>query len=131
MLVDDNKTPLRTWREDVKAAALQARAEHDGRGFPDGPVRLAVTFFLPRPKSHYGTRRGERYLKPSAPMWVAKKPDLDKLCRATCDALTAAGVYRDDAQVVELHAAMKYPGGARLDRPGALLTVGRSFEAVS
>lgn len=125
VLVDDNKTPLRTWREDLKTAAMRARNASGGRSFPTGPIRLAATFYMPRPKSHYGTRRGQSYLRPNAPVWVDKKPDTDKTARALADALTAAGVYRDDAQIAELHAVMKYAAGryAELDRPGAIVTV--------
>ncbi len=44
----------------------------------------------------------------------AKKPDLDKLARCAKDALTKAGVYRDDGQVVGMVCAKHFAGG-RLD----------------
>jgi crossover junction endodeoxyribonuclease RusA len=125
VLVDDNKHPLRSWREDVRTAALESRARADMRSFPTGPVGLFVTFYLPRPQTHYGLSHGERYLKPTAPVWVDKRPDLDKMLRAVCDALTSAGVYHDDAQVAQQQVLKAYAGGeyAAMAEPGAWIRV--------
>lgn len=65
-----------------------------------GPVALEVTFTLPRPKAHYRTGRNSHLLRDNAPHRPDRLPDLDKLLRSTMDALTAAGVWADDAQVV-------------------------------
>ena len=50
------------------------------------------------------------------------RPDVDKYIRATLDALTSAGAYGDDAQVVSLRAVKAHaaPGQA----PGARSTLG-------
>ena len=61
-----------------------------------GPVAVRVTFLLPRPES-----LPRRYVAHT------KKPDVDKLMRGVCDALSGV-LYRDDAQVVELHARKLY-----------------------
>ncbi|MDR2975394.1 MAG: RusA family crossover junction endodeoxyribonuclease, partial [Propionibacteriaceae bacterium] len=53
-----------------------------------------------RPQSHYRTGARWKELKPqfgNAPM--TRKPDLDKLCRSTLDAITDAGIWADDCQV--------------------------------
>jgi crossover junction endodeoxyribonuclease RusA len=71
-----------------------------------GPCRLVVVFYFPRPKSHYGARG----LKPSAPGWVTRTPDLDKLVRAVGDSLTGVCV-RDDSLIVELVAMKRYADG--------------------
>lgn len=79
---------LPVWRGVVSSAARVVKC-------PDawlaGPVPLEATyrFFLPRPRTV--NRR-----------FPVVKPDLDKLARAIGDALTDAGVWRDDAQVVRL-----------------------------
>ena len=99
-VVDDNKGPLRNWREAVRQEAVKAielfyegLPEFAPHAYPlEGPVVLGVTFTVPRPKSAPKTRE----------TWPEKKPDLDKLLRGVFDALTAAGAYKDDAQVVEL-----------------------------
>ncbi|HEV8178612.1 MAG TPA: RusA family crossover junction endodeoxyribonuclease, partial [Gemmatimonadales bacterium] len=57
--------------------------------------------------------------------WPDKRPDLSHLVRAVEDALTAAGLWVDDAQVVEIIGAKRYPneGAGSLLGPGALIRV--------
>jgi len=93
------------WREAVRAETQRVMA---GRAPLDGPVRLAVTFYLPRPKSHTGARGVKR----SAPSWLSGRPDLDKLARAALDGLVAGGAICDDALVVELYAVKLYADDA-------------------
>lgn len=123
VVVDDNKGPLKTWRQTVQAAAQTAIANHPTCPVPaydDGPLEVTVIYRMPRPQAHYGTRAGQRYLKPSAPVHVDRLPDIDKLDRAILDALTAAGMWRDDRQVARLCVEKVYadPG-----IPGADITV--------
>lgn len=110
-LVEQSKT-VAPWRADVKAAAEAAMG---GTWSPlDGPLGLDVTFTRVRPASAPKKRRA----------FAATAPDLDKYLRATCDALTAAGVWMDDGRVVEIHAAKVVVGDeAALDRPGAVIQV--------
>ena len=70
----------------------------------EGPLRLSITFGLPRPKGHYG----KKGIRASAPAFPATRPDATKLLRCTEDALTESGIWRDDAQVVEQHAFKVY-----------------------
>jgi len=60
-----------------------------------------VSFVYARPKGHYRTGRNAAMLRDSAPLFKASAPDLDKLQRALGDALTQAGIVRDDALIVE------------------------------
>lgn len=93
---------LTTWREDVKQGALKAMAEV-GMGEPHlGPVSVTVTFFMPRPKYHFRTGKHAHLLKDEAPRYHTTTPDVDKCLRSVLDALTVAGVWRDDAQVSTL-----------------------------
>lgn len=71
------------------------------------PVSVRITFFMPRPKTV------KRHM-PTVP------PDIDKLCRAVLDALTDAGVWVDDSQVVDLGATKIYTSGIHI---GAHITV--------
>jgi Holliday junction resolvase RusA-like endonuclease len=66
----------------------------------DCPCLLRVVFYLPRPAS-----------APKRVMHPSKLPDLDKLVRAVGDALTAAGVWKDDARVVTMLASKTYAAG--------------------
>jgi crossover junction endodeoxyribonuclease RusA len=90
-----------------------------------GPVEVVITFCLPRPKFHYYSgkkRHGE--LRDDAPIFVDKRPDIDKLARSTLDALTSAGMYSDDATVAHLDLWKIYADPAAM---GCTITV-RSLE---
>lgn len=116
-VVDDNKKTA-PWRQDVKTAALAALA---GRGPLEGPLEIHVAFSLPRPGYHFGTGRNAGVLKDGAPMYVEKKPDIDKLLRSTLDALGEARVFRDDAQIASIAAVKGYATDPQ--KPGARITV--------
>ena len=109
---------LEPWRDTVTAAAIKA-AERAEWVQALGPVAVSLTFYLPRPKAHYGTGGNAGQLKTSAPHHHAKKPDVDKLARAILDALTVAAVWRDDDQVARLHATKVFAD----IRTGVVITV--------
>lgn len=75
-----------------------------------GPVELQVVFYLERPSSI--TKRKRPY--PIVP------PDLDKLCRGVADALSDAGVWDDDSQVVRIVACKLYAADRE---PGAFVQI--------
>ena len=81
---------LHQWR-DLVAATAQTHAQ-----MFDGPVTLMLLFKLPRPKT-----------LPKKILHHIKKPDLDKLVRAMCDALTGV-MWHDDSQIVEIKARKQY-----------------------
>jgi crossover junction endodeoxyribonuclease RusA len=86
------------WQEAVVTAAREALA---GALPLEGPVGVALSFYLPRPKT-----APKRVTRPT------KKPDLDKLERCVLDGLTRAGVWRDDAQVIAMITEKAFAGGA-------------------
>lgn len=104
ILKHNNEDTLDPWRTDVAAAAELQRKPKAPKG---QPVDLVLTFSLARPANHWGTGRNAAVLKPSAPQYPTVYPDLDKLVRAICDALTGTA-YADDSQVVELMARKRY-----------------------
>jgi Holliday junction resolvase RusA-like endonuclease len=95
--------PLAAWRH---AIATEARAAMGDRPLITSAV-VSLTFTWSRPLAHFGTRRGELYLRPNAPDWKTTKPDIDKVARAALDALTGV-VFGDDAQVVALQVAKRW-----------------------
>lgn len=102
---------LRPWRDTVLWAARDAMGTASGFERVIGPARCTITFWMPRPKSAPKTRD----------IMPAVGKDLDKLVRAVLDSLTNAGVWRDDSQVVSLHAEKRYSVGpelAKIYEPG-------------
>jgi crossover junction endodeoxyribonuclease RusA len=115
----ESSEKVKPWRQDVKYAALKWRGDIQGWVILDGPVRLRMVFTLPKPKS-----------APKRKTWACKKPVIDKLLRSTLDGLTEAGVFTDDARVIEFSRLAKvFPGEdpEALDLPGVRIDV----EAIS
>jgi len=105
--VREDNPQTEPWRNAVAAAATAAMLDL-GEDHPLGsPLRLDVTFVFPRPRSHYRTGRNAGQLKPSAPLYHDRRPDLDKLVRAVGDALTGI-VAADDAAFVQVVARKHY-----------------------
>ncbi len=112
-LVADRR--LSDWIATVRLVAKQAM-QHDPPW--KEPVGIGLEFRFPRPKSHYrGGKPDPDRLRKDAPHLVAKRPDLDKLCRAVLDALTGV-VWVDDALVTRLQAIKYYD-----DTPGVLISI--------
>jgi Holliday junction resolvase RusA-like endonuclease len=101
VVVTSDNARLRPWRDAVCWHARQALA---GRQPLGGAVVVTLDFRFTRPAGHFG----KRGLRPSAPREHVVRPDLDKLARSTLDALSEAGIWRDDAQVVEVRARKGY-----------------------
>lgn len=112
-IMTESSSKVRPWRQDVKHAALAARA-----GLPpiDAAVRARMVFTMPKPASAPKKRR----------TYPQRMPDLSKLVRSTEDALTDAGIWADDARVVEYDRIAKvYPGEdpEALDAPGVRIEI--------
>jgi len=114
---------ISNWRTDVITAARQVIAIHRDAGWwpgpLDGPLNAVIMFTVPLVKLPRRVRvDGELREAIHRPY---RRPDLDKMLRATFDALTAAGVWLDDAQVVRLTAGKGYPNTSShtLPEPGA------------
>lgn len=116
----ESSKKVRPWRMDVKAVAESLMAKF-GASPLDGPLRVRMVFTLPKPASAPKKRR----------TWPDRKPDVSKLARSTEDALTDAGLWKDDARVVEYARLAKvYPNEDpdALDRPGVRITVEEILE---
>lgn len=120
IMVESSKK-VRPWRDAVRAEAVAA-----WDSVPlDEPVRVHMVFTFLRPASHYRTGKNAGIVRDTAPHAPQGAPDLSKLIRSTEDALTEAGVWRDDARVVEVSAWKVYAGEHpdALDSPGAVVRV--------
>lgn len=114
LMVESSKKVM-PWREAVKWAAIHARGKAHASTL-DGPLFVSMVFTLAKPKSAPKSRK----------TYPKTKPDLSKLARSTEDALTDAGLWTDDARVVEYTRLAKvYPGedADSLDSPGVVIRV--------
>lgn len=112
-ILAESSAKVKPWRQDVRAAALEARA---GAATLDGPLAVRMVFTLPKPASSPKRRR----------IFPMRKPDLSKLARSTEDALAEAGLIADDARIVEYSRLAKvFPGEdpESLDVPGVRIEV--------
>lgn len=107
------KTKAEPFKKAIQLCAIEQR-----KGF-DGPVRIDLEFFLHRPKAHFGTGKNSEKLKATAPAYHLQKPDLDNLTKAVFDALTTAGIWGDDTQVVESFQSKKWTA----KEPGVLIKI--------
>lgn len=91
---------------------VYALAQEWGDQVPiQGPVAASFVFRFARPTSHYGTGRNEGRLLGSAPLLHHRTPDVDKTTRLMCDALTIAGVIKDDALISMVRAEKQWTEG--------------------
>jgi crossover junction endodeoxyribonuclease RusA len=109
-LVESSHERLRDWRADIRATVTDAWA---GRAPLDEAVTLRLDFVLVRPKSLPAR-------KPTPP--ATKRPDWDKLGRAVSDALTSAGVYRDDSLTDDARVTKRIAEAGEV--PGVRIRVG-------
>lgn len=125
VMIESSKA-VKPWREAVKTAARDAVGlSWDDRSDPwrplDEPLLVSIVFTMPKPASAPKRRR----------TWPMRTPDLSKLIRSTEDALTDAGIWRDDARVVGYVETRKaYPGESpfALASPGAVIRIWRLEE---
>lgn len=107
-VLTDANPKSRTWKSEVKDAA---RAAYSGPPL-NGPLGLAVEIYRPYLKAHL---RKDGTVKPNAPKWCITKPDATKLLRGIEDAITDAGLWRDDAQVAMQTVTRSYGDPPRVE----------------
>jgi Holliday junction resolvase RusA-like endonuclease len=109
--IHQNAKVLKPWRAAIAGQVAEALAQITWLNGPlPGPVAAALTFTVPKPKAAPKRRR----------TYPITRPDLDHYIRAACDAIKDGGAVRDDAQIIQLHAAKAYPleHGDALPAPG-------------
>lgn len=111
----ESSKKVKPWREAVEAAARARLLLIPDWVTLDGPLVAEMHFTLPALKR-----------MPKDRVAHTVYPDLSKLLRSTEDALTTAGVWADDARVVQYRGLSKtYPhmGPCALAQPGAVIRI--------
>lgn len=91
----------------------------------EGPVSVSLTFYFPRPKSHFRTGKHAGELRPDAPKYHTTKPDRDNCEKAVCDALTQIGMLKDDCQVCCGPVEKRYAPCLEKSKPGCWVEIQR------
>lgn len=108
------KHPVNEWKLLVKVATRQQRpqpVQSDGAMY-----RVELTFLFPRPK--YMIWKTKPMLRGRK---AGKRDDNDNLEKAVWDAITNAGFWADDGQVVENETKKFYASG--YEKPGCLIVI--------
>lgn len=117
VLVESNEGGHSTRFRETIAGWVRRRWPAEQKAAKGQPIGGEITFTLERPKSHYGTGRNERKLKPA---YAGAMPvghgtgDIDKLLRNVLDALQDTDVLPDDCAVVEALARKTFVDGPGL-----------------
>jgi crossover junction endodeoxyribonuclease RusA len=96
--VIDDARHNKDWKSLV---ACRAAEVYQGAPLDGAALDVMMIFHMARPRNHYGTGRNAGRLKPAAPYYSRRKPDLLKLARSTEDACTGI-LWRDDSQTARL-----------------------------
>lgn len=88
-----SKHAVHAYKQSIGEAASVAQED---KATIEGCVKLDVIFVFKAPK------------KSQIKNWRCAKPDIDNLLKAVLDGLTDAGIWCDDAQVVQIHAGKCY-----------------------
>lgn len=105
-ILTSNNPKMKPYRQELTHSAM---AEIRERGMVSPlagkhvPVELILDFYFAKPESC-----------PKKRTRIVVKPDMDKVIRATADALTGI-LYADDAQIVELSARKHYGTPERVE----------------
>lgn len=109
--------PAATWLDVV---LWSVRANRPACCPLDGPVRVDLDIHLPRPK------RLMRKADPDGPLYATCKPDRDNADKLILDAMTSAGWWLDDGQVVDGRIRKFYH--AKSEIPHAVVSVATAVE---
>ena len=102
------------WRQTAEFTIRQAVKLWEWEVAQDDQYSVSLSFLLPKPKS---VSRAQPNVK----------PDIDKLCRSTLDALTVGKAIDDDARIIQLTACKTYATEA--EQPGCYITVNKLNES--
>ena len=103
----------REWRQAAEQTIRQAVNTWKWETSPDDEYSVSLSFLLPKPRT---VTRDQPNVK----------PDIDKLCRSTLDALTVGKAIDDDARITQLTATKTYTAGS--EQPGCYITVNKLNE---
>lgn len=122
---DVGRRKMVSWATAVREVAAELAGDRLVPVFVDVVLDVAIVFRMARPKGHWGKGRRTGTILPSAPPAPMTKPDIDKLVRATLDAMTGV-IFDDDSRIASLSCVKQW---AAPGTEGATIGV-RAFVAI-
>lgn len=98
IVTDSKNAELRAYERDVRDIALRELTRLARPCASEQPFEILLAYYLPRSSGDFDAHG---YVKAGARSTPWVKPDIDKLTRATFDALTGI-VFDDDARIVRV-----------------------------
>ena len=90
----------------------------------EGPLKINLEFFFPRPKNHFRSGKYKEQIKDSAPRIHTFMPDIDNLAKFILDAMNEH-FFLDDRQVVEIGAHKEYINDYHNNKGFTIVTIYR------
>jgi Holliday junction resolvase RusA-like endonuclease len=93
---------------------VKIKSEENFKHPLDGPICLAIRFYLPRPQRLIWKKR------PMPEVFSDKRPDIDNLAKSVIDGLNGVA-FKDDGQISDLHITKKFHSGN--DEPKTIIMI--------
>lgn len=108
------------WASAVRSATEREYRRQSVTALSTYAIELELDFAMPRPATHMGTGKNRGKLKPWAPHWHTKKPDIDNVVKLIMDQLHDL-IYDDDKCVSHVRAKKFYTQEG--EKPGCMIRI--------
>lgn len=98
----------RSYEAAIRSEAARAMENFELMG---GPLAMRLEIYMGVPASWSKAKRDAALIGEILPV---KKPDVDNVCKAVCDAMNGV-VYLDDSQIVDCHISKQYSAVPRVE----------------
>ena len=99
-------SPVSDWKKICIKKIKDVAYYFDGKY--EQAIKVDLEFYFKRPKCHYRSGKFSHLLRDDAPKYHINKPDKDNLEKAVTDAMSDAGLIKDDCIIVSGNTGKNY-----------------------